>query len=270
VNRPSFLTLCALFPIAASTAARAETMPETLLGWARKLVAEVIPANNIYGSHPTYVEWSDAATGSVARNRSVCSSFANHLLERSFGYTPHDLGAWFGKPVPLAVDYHATIAAGNGFERIVHVAAIRPGDIIAIAFPPGSNPTGHVMIAASQARPRAPSAPIESDTHQYEIDVIDSANSGHGGSDTRRRADGGWTTGVGQGVLRLYARPDDTIAGYAWSPSVHSLFRSSTVRRPTIGRLDPARVPPPSGSPGTNAGDPEDPASADGAAPTDT
>ena len=257
MNRTTFLYLTALAPIGsaaaatAATAAESNSMPETLLDWAQKLVSEVTPANNFYGSHPTYVEWSNATTGAVARNRSVCSSFASHLLEQSFGYTAKDIGTWFGKNVPQADDYHATIAADNGFKRIVHVTALRPGDIIAIAYPAGSHPTGHVMIVASRATPRTASVPIEAGTQQYEIEVIDSANSGHGPGDTRHRSGGTWNTGVGRGVLRVYALPDDTIAGYAWSTSAQSLLRPAKVRKPAIGRLDPARVPHPSGSPGS-------------------
>lgn len=266
MNRASFLLLPALAPLGTASPARAGSMSEKLLAWAGSLVDELALENNVYGSHPTYVEWSDAASGRKARNRSVCSSFASHLLEQSFGYTAHDVEAWFGKHVPQAIDYHDTISAGRGFLRIHHVAAIQPGDIFAIAYPEGSHPTGHVMIAASRAVARAATAPLRADAQQYEIDVIDSANTGHGQGDTRRRADGTWTTGVGRGTLRLYARPDDTIAGYAWSTSARSLFRPASVRKPAIGRLDSARVPRPSGTPGESAGTQDAEPSADDAA----
>jgi hypothetical protein len=244
-------------------------MPEQLLESAQALVDDVTPANNFYGSHPTYVEWSDPATGRVARNRSVCSSLASHLLEHTFGYTPGDIATWFGKNVQ-AREYHDTIATGNGFLRIHHIAAIKPGDVIAVAYPDGSHPTGHVMIAASTATLREASAPLRAGTQQYEIAVIDSANSGHGPTDTRRRDGGGWTTGVGRGILRLYGRDDDTIDGYAWSTSAHSLFRPSSVRKLAIGRLEATRVPKPSGvpgasSPGTETEPSDDDADSDGA-----
>ncbi len=262
MNRAAFVFLSTAAPFARSVPARADStyvparassMPDQLLGWARALVAEVTPANNFYGSHPTYVEWSDPATGRVARNRSVCSSLASHVLEHSFGYTPADIATWFGKDVPQAREYHDTIVAGSGFLRIHHIAAIKPGDIIAVAYPPGSHPTGHVMIAASTATAREATAPVRAGTQQYEIAVIDSANSGHGETDTRRRDGGGWTTGVGHGILRLYGREDDTIAGYAWSTSVHSLFRPADVRKPVVGRLEATRAPKPSGVPGTSS-----------------
>jgi hypothetical protein len=254
MNRTSFLLLAALAPLGTASPARAGSMREELLAWATTLVSELAPENNVYGSHPTFVEWGDPASGRKARNRSVCSSFASHLLEQSFGYTARDIDAWFGKRLPQAIEYHDTISAGRGFLRISHVGKIQPGDIIAIAYPAGSRPTGHVMLAASQAHARAATAPLRADTRQYEIEVIDSANTGHGQADTRRRSNGTWTTGVGRGTLRLYGRADDTIAGYAWSTSSRSLFRPATVRKPAVGRLDPALVPQASGMQGTSPG----------------
>jgi hypothetical protein len=253
MKRASFITLSACALVAPSRPALAAPMPDVLLSWARSLVEEVTPENNFYGSHPTYVEWADTATGRAARNRSVCSSFASHLLEHSFGYTPADIDAWFGKHVPQAREYHDTIAARNGFLRIEHVTAIRAGDIVAVKYPDGSHPTGHVMIAASRAVPRMATAPVREDTQQYELEVIDSANSGHGPADTRHHRDAPWTTGVGHGILRLYANPDETLAGYSWSTTPKSLYRSTDVRAIAIGRLDPDRVPRPSGSPGSSA-----------------
>ena len=138
--------------------------------------------------------------------------------------------------MPQAREYYETIEARHGFERIVHVAAIRPGDILAVKYPDGSRPTGHVMIAASRAMARAETAPVEPGTQQYELVVIDSAHSGHGPDDTRRNADRTWTTGVGRGTLRLYGRPDDTIAGHSWSTTPHSVFRSQAIRKLAIGR----------------------------------
>jgi hypothetical protein len=254
MNRASFLLLPAA---AAARPANAQdpAMPEALLQSAHALVDHLWPANNVYGSHPTYVQWADPVAGTPARNRSVCSSFATRLLEHSFGYTQDDIATWFGKRVPQAREYHDTILARTGFLRIVHMSAIRPGDILAVKYPDGSHPTGHVMIVASLATPGTATNPVQPATQQYELRVVDSANTGHGTSDTRYRREGKpeWVTGAGEGVLRLYARPDDTIAGYAWSTSPKSLFRAAQDRAPAIGRLDPARAPKPSGTPATSA-----------------
>jgi hypothetical protein len=252
MKRTSFLMMGSLLPFSGVARSVEQSMPDALLRWAHLLVEEVPADRNRYGSHPTYVEWNDAGTGSGARNRSVCSSFVNHLLEHSFGYSASDIDAWFGKRVPQAVQYHDTIAAGHGFTLVNRIVDIRPGDIIAVAYPPGSKPTGHVMIAATRAAAHTASRPVESGTQQYEIGVIDSANSGHGPADSRLRADGTWTTGVGRGTLRLYGREDGTIAGYCWSTSSHSAFRPADVRHPVVGRLDSALVPKPSGAAGAS------------------
>ncbi len=251
--RASFISdsTAAFLAAAMPTGSEERTMPARLLASAQTLVGEVAPANNVYGSRPTYVIWRESATDRVARNRSVCSSFVSHVLEWTFGYTASDIDAWFGRSFPQAIEYHATIVAGRGFAPVDSIGAIRPGDVIAIAYPAGSRPTGHVMIAASEAVARIATAPLEPGTQQFELAVIDSANSGHGKRDTRRNQDGTWTTGVGRGTLRLYGAPDGSVAGYAWSTSSHSLFRSVADRKIAIGRLDPARVPRPSGRPGT-------------------
>jgi hypothetical protein len=252
MTRASFVLDSAVALLAAATPADTaeRSMPALLLASAQMLVREVTPEYNVYGSRPTFVIWREGAIDRIARNRSVCSSFVSHVLEWSFGYTAADIDTWFERSFPQAIDYHATIAAGRGFAAVDSIGAIRPGDIIAIAYPAGSRPTGHVMIAASEAVARIATAPLEAGTQQFEIAVIDSANSGHGARDTRRKPDGTWTTGAGRGTLRLYGDADGAVAGYAWSTSSHSLFRSIADRKIAIGRLDPARVPRPSGRPG--------------------
>ncbi len=217
------------------------------LRWAQRLVADVRPAENAYASHPTYVVWADPAAGRVARNRSVCSSLVSHLLEQSYGYTPHDFASWFGVSVPQAADYYDTIAAENGFERIHHVENIKPGDLIAIHYAPGSHPTGHVVVVAAPPQQRSPSEPLGRGSRQYAVPVIDSATTGHGLADTRRAGDG-WTQGVGSGEFRLYASDDELITGYAWSTLGVSEFRDVRDRPVAVGRLKLAAAPPPSGT----------------------
>ena len=59
MKRSSFLLLPLVAPLAFSVPARADSMPATMLDWAQRLVAEVTPEHNLYGSHPTYVTWSE-------------------------------------------------------------------------------------------------------------------------------------------------------------------------------------------------------------------
>jgi hypothetical protein len=215
----------------ASASAQTSTPPH--VGWAERLVAEVAPADNFYGSHPTIVHWAEG--GLRARNRSVCSSFVTHVFERAYGLRDPDIRRWFGHGNPQAIDYEQAIAAQRGFARVARVADLRAGDLIAFSEGPGHHPTGHVMIADGQARPHSATQPDEPGMVQYEIAVIDSSHSGHGSLDTRF-ADGGHVTGVGRGTLRLYANADGSVAGYTWSTKRISQFYPASARPLVFGR----------------------------------
>jgi len=212
--------------------------------WAERLVEEVAPQNNLYASHPTIVQWIEDGT-SPARNRSVCSSLVAAILERAYGLAETTIGQWFGTNAPYAVDYEHTIAAGRGFTLVRKASEIQPGDVIAIAYAPGSHPTGHVMLADSVAHIRRATQPIVAGLSQYELTVIDSSHSGHGTHDTRLIGQT-YVTGVGRGTLRLYARADGTIAGYSWSTRTVSRFYGSGEHAIVVGRY---LGHPPSGAP---------------------
>jgi hypothetical protein len=220
--------------IMAGTGAAAVSPPPQVV-WAERLVAEVAQDRNLYGSHPTIVRWSEDGAG-PATNRSVCSSFITHMFERAYDLNGTVIRRWFGTGNPKAITYAHAIESGRGFERIRTIAAMRPGDVIAIAYPPGSTPTGHVMVADGSPTARAGSAPMEPGLRQYELAVIDSSQSGHGFGDTRMRA-GVHQTGVGRGTLRLYVGPDGTIAGYSWSTRPISRFYPTGERRLVVGRF---------------------------------
>jgi hypothetical protein len=49
------------------------------LVWAQRLVADLRPEDNSYGSRPTLVEWRGVDGASRSRNRSVCSTFITAL-----------------------------------------------------------------------------------------------------------------------------------------------------------------------------------------------
>src|SRR5262249_1156110 len=116
---------------------------------------------------------------------------------------------------------------------------LKPGDIIAIKYPPGEENTGHVMLAASVAKPRESSKPIIPGTKQWEVTVIDTSRSGHGPNDTRRTEDGDSHEGLGSGVLRLYTDKTGAVAGYTWSTFSNSEFFDQDERPLRIGRLVP-------------------------------
>jgi len=218
--------------LACLTGAGANVSPANVT-WAERMVAEVRPADNLYGSHPTIVRWAEA--GAAARNRSVCSSFQTHVFEKAYGLHEADVVRWFGMSNPQAKDYYAAIEASRGFSQVAHVADLQPGDIISVNYGTDHKPTGHVMMVDRAPAPHKASAPLEAGLDQYEVAVIDSSHSGHGALDTRF-AGGRHTTGVGRGTLRLYASADGTVAGYAWSTKRVSQFYPTADRQIAFGR----------------------------------
>jgi len=208
------------------------------LDWARRLVAGVTPETNLYASGPTVVTWSGVNGAAETRNRSVCSALVAHLLMQAYGYRAADFGSWLDGRFPRAAGFHDAIVAGHGFDRVTRIADIRPGDVLAIKYPAGSKPTGHVLLAASRPTPRHATEPVVAGTEQYEIEVIDSSHTGHGPTDTRHYAKGKFHSGVGEGLFRLYAGPDGKLAGYSWSVTKASEVYRPDERDLVIGRLN--------------------------------
>lgn len=209
---------------------------ERLARAAEELVAELTPERNVYGSHPTEVLWADPAAGIAARNRSVCSSFLSHLLERVYGITPDRLAALTGKRNPHARDYYEAIVAQRGFARLSTVGEIRRGDVIALSYPPGSGSTGHVMVVAARPELRESTAPLLDGTRQYAVTAIDSSHSVHGLADTRGTP-ARHGTGVGRGVFRLYADSAGAIVASSWSVLRGSRLDDVRVRKLAAGRF---------------------------------
>jgi hypothetical protein len=208
------------------------------LEWARRLVAGVTPETNAYASRPTVVTWSGVNGATETRNRSVCSSLVAHVMMQAYGYRAADYASWLGDRFPRAANFHDAIVVGRGFDPVVQVADIRPGDVLAIKYPPGSHPTGHVLIAASRPAERRATEPVVAGTKQYELSVIDSSHTGHGPTDTRHYAKGKFHNGVGEGLFRLYAGRDGAIAGYSWSVTKASEVYTPTERSLVVGRLN--------------------------------
>jgi hypothetical protein len=213
------------------------------LDWGLRLIREVTPATNAYASRPTVVTWAGVDGASESRNRSVCSSLVAHLLMQAQGYRKADFKRWMGTTFPQAQDFHDAIAAGHGFTRIDAVSRIRPGDIVAIKYPPGSHPTGHVLVVVEPPAARPPTPPEAPGTVQYELRILDSSRTGHGPTDTRHYAKGKFHSGVGQGLLRLYVTPAGRIAAYSWSVTKASQLYSMTDRDLVVGRLDGTILP---------------------------
>jgi hypothetical protein len=215
--------------------------PNAHLYLAQELVENVSFANNEYGSSPNYMTWAGLLGASEYANRTMCNHFVTRTLQAGYDVDDTYFKSWFGKSSPLAKDYHEFIEAEDRFTRIANVTDILPGDILAIKYPAGSSSSGHMMIATKAAVVRNASAPLQSGTVQYEIEVADSAQSGHGATDTRKTATGD-EDGAGIGIFRIYADQNGAITGYTWSTYSNSVYYSQSERHLVVGRIDLAAL----------------------------
>ena len=205
-----------------------QTNKPTHLDLARILVRELRPEETSYQHKQGYIIWKGENGAEAYQSHVDCSGFLNVLLERAYGITPNDFEKWLGKRRPLASEYFNAITQQQNFRAITSIGDVRPGDIIAIRYPPGTNDnTGHIMIVNDVPLLRKPSKPEVEGTAQWEVGVIDSSESGHGKTDTRRKPEGSFGDGVGQGMLRIYTNTNNGIVGYTWSTfAVSDLARS--------------------------------------------
>src|SRR5689334_1205169 len=225
--------LCILFSKGA-----AQQNKQTHLELARILVRELRPEDTSYQHKQGYIKWEGENGAEGYQSHVDCSGLLNVLFERAYGITPNDFEKWLGKRRPLASEYFNAISQQQNFRVITAIGNVRPGDIIAIRYPPGTNDnTGHIMIVNEVPSRRKSSKPEIDGTEQWEVSVIDSSESGHGKTDTRRKPDGSFGDGVGQGVLRIYTDSGNQIVGYTWSTFAVSDYYDQNTRQLVIGRL---------------------------------
>ena len=214
------------------------------MAWAERLVRDIKPADNAYGSRPTVLQWRGVDGAIETRNRTVCSSFITRLLKQAYGHGTDDIKRWFGSASPTADLYYQAISSGNGFKQIASISLVKVGDLIAIDYHRGqsadyespSQSTGHVMLVAGQ--PMRLEGGSEGSLSRYSVLVIDSSRSGHGLLDTRRQANGGWGTGgVGRGEIGLQADGQGRIHSYSWSNLSRSKVIPQTQHSLLIGRF---------------------------------
>jgi len=222
------------------------------LTWAERLVDTITPADNEYGA-PAEITWVGTNGLDHSTNRTKCGSLVSQLLARAYGL---DYIGWLGCTSPIAMTYHDAIEVEDGFALIEGIAAVRPGDIIAISYLNAGctavtcgtfktcGSSGHVALVAALPTLRTATAPIVPGTLQFEVEIIDSSSDVHGVTDSRYQSDilGADDTGVGRGTMRLYvdrldkARP---IVGYTWSTWSGSKFYAPAQRDLVIGRIHP-------------------------------
>ena len=207
------------------------------LEWAELLVENIQPENTDYQHKKGTVKWQGVNGADGYESHTDCSGLLNALLER-YGLKSTDFEQWLGVRRPLAITYHDAIESKNGFARIDRISGVRPGDIIAIKYPPDADNSGHVMIVSEKPHRRTKDTePVVAETEQWEIAVIDSSELGHGKTDTRRRTDGSFGQGVGKGIFRLYCDRQGRFTGYSWSTFPNSEYHDQNDRPLAIGRL---------------------------------
>lgn len=220
------------------------------LWWAKRLLADIKPENNRYGSRPTQLEWRGANGATATINRTVCSSFITGLLNKSYGYSPQTMRRWLNTSTPNVARYHQAITSTNRFELITQIQKIKPGDLIAVRYTQPdisemqeSSSSGHIMLVASSPVPQPYKATQKEmafglTSKQYRVSVIDSSRSGHGMLDTRLLPTGGWGQGgVGLGTIILEANLTGNILGYRWSDRLGSPLRRQSDQPLVVGRF---------------------------------
>jgi hypothetical protein len=232
-THPLCLSLLSLFLLVGTAKAAS---PQHLF-WAQDIATHVSPDNNVYGTSPNYIHWPDANGVGSYENHTQCSSFITQVLMQSYGWSSTYFRNWMASTSPTASRYYDTIEQQNGFAVVGNINDIQAGDIFAVKYPSGSSITGHAMMANAPAVLRTPTSPLISNTTQYEIQVIDSSQSGHGSTDTRLMEDGTYSSGAGIGLLRLYADNAGVIVGYTWSTYSNSQYYDVTTRPVIVGRL---------------------------------
>jgi hypothetical protein len=217
--------------------AHADDVPKRLDD-AHVLLKQLDPKNNKYVFGGNLVTF-----GKSAEVKTDCSGLLNQLLKHSDGFDDARMRKVFGATRPTAKRYYDAIVSAKDLEKIEKVEAIRAGDILAIAYVNNykGKATGHVLLAAGKSQRMDSRNPLVEGTTQWELSVIDSATNGHGPTDTRRGngENGANTTGIGKGIMRIYADRSGKVAGYTWTTqsSDKGSFYPQEDRPMAFGRL---------------------------------
>ena len=236
--RVALLLACVVAPLRLARAQDATSRQH--VATAEQLVQRLDLARTNYEHGPGSIVWNGAV-----ESHTDCSGFIDLLLQHDDGYTPDDFKQWFGSRRPTAARYHDAIVDGRGFTTVPTVMDLRPGDVIAIKYFTKKDNTGHIMLVDGAPR-RIRALPPEVDgTTQWEVDVIDSSESGHGVSDTRhkRGPDGRDHDGLGRGIFRLYSDKQGAVVGFAWSTLKVSKFVAPADEHAVLGRFVPGFKP---------------------------
>lgn len=220
---------------------------------ARELAENIKPANNHYSLGVQSISFPGDVFSSDYVMRADCSGLLLALIERAHYPVRTQLAFLNWTPSrkrPVAEDFVFSIETGKGFQQIIDVRLIRPGDVLAHAMLNASDKsqtgtTGHVMLVDSEAKKIEPRNPLVAGTEQYEVAIIDSNIEYLGSDDTRLADPSNKITGLGRGTIRLYADTDGALVGWARNFKNTNRFFSYSTRFPSdtkerkaaIGRL---------------------------------
>lgn len=233
----SLLFIVCVFATFLQQCIAAEADAGKLASDANSLLNAVKPEDTSYIHKNDIISWG--GVGEKAVCHSDCSGLINALLLHCKVFSEEQLNKNLGSSRPFAKHYHDAIIHQRGFKEITKIHEVRPGDIIAIKYPPGSGNSGHVMLIASLPLKRDPTEPLLKNSIQYEIEIIDSSSSGHGANDSRRLDSGKYRQGLGKGVYRIFTDEKGLFIGHTWSVYPTSKYYEMSIRNLVIGRIYP-------------------------------
>jgi hypothetical protein len=233
----------ALFFVAASVFAQELPVPKHL-ELARELVATVKPENNMYVHSTQRIQWKGDLFTSENSVHTTCGGFVRGVLERA---DESSVSKVWPKSVPNRNIHLADwVEAGNSgrVKRIQSLSNVQPGDLfIFLCLDKETCKTsqgeaeGHITFVDAKPEKAVSKAPILEGTEQWNLTVIDSADSAHDRNDTRFVPKGEKKiTGVGRGTFRIYTDASGIPVGYAKGfvgANYHSIAdRPITITRP--------------------------------------
>ena len=207
------------------------------------LLANLPAGRNVYGSGGAFI----SLTADNTSARTVCATYVTKIIQQTYGTTDAAIRPFLNGSTAFAKNYFAGVVGQTGWVRVMAVEDVRVGDIVVSMYDEALDPstdTGHVMIVVNATKRSSNTAPLVTETDQWEVWVTDSSASFHGPLDTR--APPSTEGGIGAGVMRLYASTTQNsttltsgeIAGWSWSTvSASTYYGQSSTRPVVVGRL---------------------------------
>lgn len=206
----------------------------------RILQENTLPQDTSYRHHDQIVRWKGENGAIKYECHADCSGLIDALLNYSYGISKTALEILLQtRHRPLARNYYEAFIGQRGFRRIDQIAAIQPGDFIAIKYLPWAgdkgHDTGHILVVNGAPKEIAQFHANGVMTRRFAIEIID-CSSGHGKEDSRYR-NGRYHPGIGKGTFSVFTNERGVITGYSWSPTKDSKYYGADKRPLAIGRL---------------------------------